>query len=77
MTHTGHSPHTNLAILEDVVDLRVDDETHRFLVVCGPDQTERSLLTKEFDRASTEADRHRRAGDLWRDMRDARRAIRG
>ena len=77
MTHTGHSTDTNLAILEDCVDLRVDDETHRFLIVCGPEQTQRSVLTKQLDRAAAEAERDRGAGELWRDMRDARRAIRG
>lgn len=77
MTHTGHSTDTNLTIVEDILDLRVDDETHRFLIVCGPEQTQRSVLAEEFDRAAAEADRDRRAGEAWRDMRDARRAIRG
>ena len=77
MTHTGYSTDTNLAVVEDVVDLRVDDEAHLFVVVCGPEQAEGAVLTQEFDGAATDADRDRRAGELWRDMRDARRAIRG
>lgn len=77
MTHTGHSTDTNLTIVEDILDLRVDDETHRFLIVCGPEQAQCAVLTEEFDRAAAETDRDRRAGEVWRDVRDARRAIRG
>ena len=77
MMHTGHSTDTNLAVVEDLLDLRVDDETHRFVVVCGPEQAQGAVLLQEFDRAPAQADADRRAGELWRDMRDARRAVRG
>ena len=77
MTHTGHSTNTNLAVVEDLIALTVDDETHRFIVVCGPQQTQRSVDLQQLDRATAEADREHRARELWRDMRDARRAVRG
>ena len=77
MTHTGHSTNTNLAVLEDVVDLRVDDQAHRFVVVCGPEQAQRSVSGQELDGTASEADRDGRARELWRDVRDARRTIRG
>ena len=77
MTHTGHSTNTNLAVLEEIVDLRVDDQAHRFVVVCGPEQAQRSVASQELDRAAPETDRDRRACELWSDVRDARRTVRG
>lgn len=77
MTHTGHSTDTNLTVVEDVVDLRIDDEAHRLVVVCGPEQTQRAVAAQQFDRPATQADRDRRAFELWRDMGDARRSVRG
>lgn len=77
MTHTGHRADTNLAIVEDGIDLRIDDQAHVFIVVCGPEQSEGPVLLELRDGSPAEAEADQPIGELWRDVRDARRAVRG
>lgn len=77
MTHPGYGANTNLTVVEDGNDLRIDDQAHGFPIVCGPEHSEGPVLLEQFDRAPTQAEAEQAVREPWPDMGDARRALRG
>ena len=75
MTHRGDGTEPHLAVVGDGVDLGVDDDAHRLIVACGPQQPERTVTPEEFDRPPAHTDHDRVAGEAGRDMGDPWRAV--
>ena len=77
MSYSGYSGHGNSAVLDHVEYIRIDDETH-YLVLSGrPQEAEPRVGLEQCNRCAAQAEADRDPSERWRDVRDARRSVRG
>lgn len=77
MAHSGHSTSGHGAVLDHVEYIRIDDETHYLVLSSRPQQPEPRVVAQMCNRCAAETERQRVPSDRWRDVRDARRSVRG
>lgn len=75
MTHCGDGTEPYLTIVGDGVDLGIDDDAHRLIVACGPQQPERTVPPEEVERPPAHTDHDHVTGEARRDVGDPWRAV--
>lgn len=77
MAYSGHSTSGHGAVLDHVEYIRIDDETHYLVLSSRPQEAEPRVGLQQCDRCAAQAERQRDPHERWRDVRDARRSVRG
>ena len=77
MAYSGYSDYRDGAALDHVEYIRIDDETHYLVLGGGPKKPEPPVALQVCDRCAAQAERERVPSERWRDVRNARRTVRG